>query len=98
MNKGDLIDSLQTDNSPVSVKERTMIDALYPPLLDIKKPECDQPIPKKNNLIFCLVTTLLFIGLNIPSIDTFIRVDTLYKNLIKSVMFFVLMYILGMVL
>jgi hypothetical protein len=125
-NTGDLLTTLPLDKSELTFREKTMLDALYPPepSITIEKsssssssPSTSSPsidaakiektiehLPKESKKLWgslkdIIISTILFIIINLPVVDTtitnFYKTENVYyriamKSIIFAVAFFVL--------
>lgn len=121
-NTGDLLTTLPLDKSELTFREKTMLDALYPPeaspssSLTIEKtpsPSIDaakiektiEQLPKESKKLWgsfsdIIISTILFIILNLPIVDTTITnfyktENPYYRIAMKSIIFAVTFFVLS---
>ena len=121
-NTGDLLTTLPLDKSELTFREKSMLDALYPPeaspssSVTIEKtpaPSIDaakiektiEQLPKESKKLWgsfsdIIISTILFIILNLPVVDT--TITNLYKTenpyyriAMKSIIFAVTFFVLS---
>ena len=121
-NTGDLLTTLPLDKSELTFREKSMLDALYPPeaspssSVTIEKtpaPSIDaakiektiEQLPKESKKLWgsfsdIIISTILFIILNLPIVDT--TITNLYKTenpyyriAMKSIIFAVTFFVLS---
>ena len=121
-NTGDLLTTLPLDKSELTFREKTMLDALYPPesspssSVTIEKtpsPSIDaakiektiEHLPKESKKLWgsfsdIIISTILFIILNLPIVDTTITnfyktENPYYRIAMKSIIFAVTFFVLS---
>jgi len=95
----DLIRNLPTDEEELTLKEKTILDTLYPPTTSIKN------IPEDTEKVWfhfkdIILATILFFIINLPYseklLERFVKTDNAYYKLIyKSVTFAVLFFLIN---
>ena len=111
----DLLLSLPNDKSELTYREKTMMDALYPDQIDTPSPsesidvkkieKTIEQIPKESKKLWgsfkeIIISTILFIILNLPVVDTMISnvyktENTYYRIAMKSIIFAVAFFVLS---
>jgi len=121
-NTGDLLTTLPLDKSELTFREKTMLDALYPPesspsssvtidktptpSIDVVKIEKTiEHLPKESKKLWgsfsdIIISTILFIILNLPIVDTTITnfyktENPYYRIAMKSIIFAVTFFVLS---
>jgi hypothetical protein len=101
--KSDPIESLPIDETPLSYKERTIIDNLYPTTNEESEKEITKPVQEsliqevqaKVGLRELAISMVLFIILNLPTIDSIFKIENpYYRTVVKSLIFATVFFVI----
>jgi hypothetical protein len=101
---GDMIDSLSTDNTQLTYKEKNMIDALYPSTDVAVIEKTIEKFPAQSKKVWIsfkeiIISTILFVIFNLPPVDALIgklskSENPTYRLAMKSILFAVTFFVL----